>query len=172
MASNQFHTAIRKYHRWLGFFLAGIMSIYAVSGVLLIFRKTDFMKFETIEQHQLSAQLSRQTFIDELGIKGVEVTTESPNTLTLNIGTYDKKTGVALIARKRYPLVLDKLVNLHKSTHNSPLYWLNIAFGLTLLFFVVSAFFMFMPRLPQHKNGLKIAAAGGVFALLVVIFGS
>ena len=31
----------RILHRYLGFFLAGIMMIYAVSGITLIFRNTD-----------------------------------------------------------------------------------------------------------------------------------
>lgn len=33
---------MRVYHRYLGFFLAGIMAVYAISGVVLIFRDTDF----------------------------------------------------------------------------------------------------------------------------------
>jgi len=38
---------MRIIHRYLGFFLAGIMSIYAISGMLLIFRETEFLKYET-----------------------------------------------------------------------------------------------------------------------------
>lgn len=34
----------RVYHRYLGFFLAGIMTIYALSGTIMIFRTTDFIK--------------------------------------------------------------------------------------------------------------------------------
>ena len=40
--STQFY--MRIIHRYLGFFLAGIMTVYALSGVLLIFRSTDFLK--------------------------------------------------------------------------------------------------------------------------------
>ena len=36
----------RVWHRYLGFFLAGIMAVYAVSGVVMIFRNTDFLKQE------------------------------------------------------------------------------------------------------------------------------
>jgi hypothetical protein len=35
---------MRELHRYLGFFLVGIMSVYAISGVVLIFRDTDFLK--------------------------------------------------------------------------------------------------------------------------------
>ena len=37
---------MRIYHRYLGFFLAGIMAIYSVSGIIMIFRDTDFLKKE------------------------------------------------------------------------------------------------------------------------------
>jgi uncharacterized iron-regulated membrane protein len=34
----------RVIHRYLGFFLAGIMALYALSGIVMIFRDTDFLK--------------------------------------------------------------------------------------------------------------------------------
>ena len=64
------------------------------------------------------------------------------------------------------------MVKLHKATNNSPLFWLNIAFGVGLLFFVISAFLMFVPKLPMYKNGLKIAGVGAILTILVVAFGS
>ena len=36
----------RMFHRYLGFFLAGIMAVYAISGIVLTFRNTDYMKSE------------------------------------------------------------------------------------------------------------------------------
>ena len=44
---------MRVLHRYLGFFLAGIMAVYAISGVILIYRDTDFLKSEQVfeEQH-------------------------------------------------------------------------------------------------------------------------
>ncbi|MEW9798904.1 hypothetical protein [Alteromonas sp. CYL-A6] len=172
MASPKFHNTLRKYHRWLGFFLAGIMSVYAISGILLIFRPTDFMKFENVTVHQLSPALSAANVADTLKVKGLKVVSETPEKVILNMGEYDKASGAATVTTKEYPAVLNKMVKLHKATNNSPLYWLNIAFGLTLLFFVVSAFLMFMPHIPLYKSSLKIAAAGAVFAVLVVLFGS
>lgn len=35
---------MRIYHRYLGYFLAGIMAVYAISGLTMIFRDTDFLK--------------------------------------------------------------------------------------------------------------------------------
>lgn len=172
MASPKLHMVFRKYHRWLGFFLAGIMGVYALSGILLIFRPTDILKYEQTETRQLEANLSGVNLLPLLKIKGSKVTNENTEAVELNVGHYDKNTGEAIITRKDYPLVLAKMVKLHKATNNSPLFWLNISFGIGLLFFVVSAFLMFIPKLPIYKNGLKIAGVGAVVTILTVIFGS
>ena len=164
--------AFRKYHRWLGFFLSGIMAIYALSGVLLIFRPTDFLKYEQTQIRQLSANLSAEDVSSAIKVRGLKVIAEDNDTITLNIGEYDKPSGTATLTRKDYPIVLAKMVKLHKATSNSPLFYLNIAYGVSLLFFVVSAFLMFMPKLPMYKNGLKIAGIGAALAALTVIFGS
>lgn len=164
--------AFRKYHRWLGFFLSGIMAIYALSGVLLIFRPTDFLKYEQVQTRQLSANLSAEDVSSAIKVRSLKVIAEDNDTITLNIGEYDKPSGTATLTRKDYPIVLAKMVKLHKATSNSPLFYLNIAFGVSLLFFVVSAFLMFMPKLPMYKNGLKIAGIGAAVAVLTVIFGS
>jgi uncharacterized iron-regulated membrane protein len=37
---------MRIIHRYLGFFMAGIMVMYSVSGVVLVYRDTDFLKKE------------------------------------------------------------------------------------------------------------------------------
>ncbi len=164
--------AFRKYHRWLGFFLAGIMGVYALSGILLIFRPTDILKYEQTETRQFEANLSGADLLPLLKIRGSKVTDENADIIVLNVGQYDKDSGEATITKKDYPLVLAKMVKLHKATNNSPLFWLNISFGLGLLFFVISAFLMFIPKLPMYKNGLKIAGIGAVVTILTVVFGS
>jgi hypothetical protein len=172
MASPKFHNSIRKYHRWLGFFLAGIMAIYATSGILLIFRSTDFLKFPQTEVRQLEPGLQIESLGENLRLKNFKIESESNGVIIFNLGQYDKNTGEATINQLDYPKPLAKLVKLHKATTNSPLFFLNISFGLALLFFVISAFLMFMPKLPFFKNGVKISLAGALFALLVVIFAS
>ena len=172
MASPKLHNSFRKYHRWLGFFLAGIISIYAVSGILLIFRQTEFLKFPQTEVRQLPPALQVEALGDQLRLKGFSVKSESDELIIFNVGEYNKVTGEAVISQLDYPIVLAKLVKLHKATNNSPLFFLNISFGIALLFFVISAFLMFMPKLPLFKNGVKISIAGAIFALLVVIFAS
>jgi hypothetical protein len=172
MASPKFHNTLRQYHRWLGFFLSGIMLVYATSGILLIFRNTDVLQYEQQEQRQLSPQLSAEALGTELRLRGFEVLQQDDSSMTFKQGHYDKTTGLATIVRKDYHPVLQHLVKLHKATTNSPLYWLNISFGLSLMLFVISAFLMHFPKTKLFRNSLKIAGAGFMFAILVVFFGS
>ena len=172
MASAKLHNTFRQYHRWLGFFLAGIMAVYSVSGILLIFRSTDFLKYDYVTQQQLSPNLDAKSLAENVRIRNFKIESETAQSIVFNDGEYDKASGMAKITKKDYPTPLAKLVKLHKANTNSPLFFLNITFGLALLFFVISSFLMFMPRAMPYKNGLKIAGGGIVFALLVVIFSS
>ena len=54
------HNSMRIYHRYLGFFLAGIMAVYALSGIILIFRDTNFLKQEKQVNQQLKPGLSAE----------------------------------------------------------------------------------------------------------------
>ncbi|MFS1703761.1 hypothetical protein [Alteromonas sp. AMM-1] len=172
MASPKFHNSFRQYHRWIGFFLAGIMAVYAVSGVLLIFRNTEFLKFETTYERKLETGLSGEGLGEQLRLKGFAVEDDNGDTIRFRQGQYNKQTGDVVYSVKDYPAPLAKMVKLHKATTNSPLFFVNIAFGVSLLFFVISAFLMFIPKALPYKNGLKIAGIGFVFMVLMVLFGS
>ena len=60
MTQREASNKARIYHRYLGFFLAGIMAVYALSGIVLIFRNTDFLKVETNHERQVASNLSAE----------------------------------------------------------------------------------------------------------------
>ena len=171
MASSTRAQTLRKYHRYLGYFLSGIVLLYASSGVLLIFRKTDFLKFDHHFERQLSPGLQPLALLSELSVKGLAVEGVSDGKVMLNMGQYDVATGQATLTTKEYPAAIDKVVHMHKATTKSPLYFLNIVFGLSLMFFAVSAFFIFPPKATALTTGMKVASAGFLMALLFVFLG-
>ena len=161
----------RKYHRLLGFFLAGVMLIYASSGVLLIFRTTDFLKYEQTVTRALAADLTASELGRQLRLKDFAVTGEADGTLFFEQGSYSKSDGIATLTLTDYPAPVKKLVQLHKATPESPLFFMNVFFGLGLLFLALSSFFMFLRQAPAYKSGLKFALAGAVVALAMVFMG-
>ena len=162
------NNSMRIYHRYLGFFLAGIMSVYAVSGIILIFRDTELLKYEKEIKTQLSSNLSDEGIGQGLRIKDFKVESQKDNVAYFKTGTYDRATGLARHKVKQLPYVLDKMTKLHKANSSSRLFFLNIFFGLALLFFVISAFWMFMPKTPVFRKGMYFALAGLGLSLILI----
>jgi len=158
----------RVYHRYLGFFLAGIMAVYAISGITLIFRDTDTFKKQVVIEKSLDANLPAAQVGKELKIKNFKATSESESVIEFKNGSYNKVTGEATFTKLQTPYLLDKLQHFHKSETGDPLFFLNIFFGVSLLFFVLSAFWMFMPSTPIFKKGLLFASAGLILALVML----
>jgi hypothetical protein len=160
--------SIRVIHRYLGFFLAGIMAVYALSGVVLIYRDTDFLKSEQTFEEQYKPNISNDKLGEELRIRRLKVTKEEGDMVYFKDGDYNRKTGVAHIRSMELPYVLDKMTHLHKASTEDPLYYLNIFFGFSLLFFVVSAFWMYMPKTSIFKRGMIFTAAGIILTLVLL----
>jgi uncharacterized iron-regulated membrane protein len=158
---------MRIIHRYLGFFLAGIMAMYALSGVLMIFRTTDFLKEEKHIQKTIEPGLSAEGLGPALKIK-LQVEKEEGNLLYFKNGKYNKATGEADYTVKELPTLLHKMEGVHKATVNSPLYFLNIFFGFSLLFFVISTFWMFAPKTKIFKKGLWFTAGRIVLTLILL----
>ena len=159
---------MRIFHRYLGFFLSGIMAVYAISGIVMIFRETEFLKSEREIERQLAVDLPDAEVGSTLRIKEFKVERTDGSLIYFREGTYDKKTGLAKYKAKQLPYLLDKMTKLHKATTNRPLYFLNIFFGISLLFFVLSAFWMFMPKTEVFRKGLYFALGGIVLTLILV----
>ncbi|MDR2237729.1 MAG: hypothetical protein LBE92_16525 [Chryseobacterium sp.] len=159
---------MRVTHRYLGYFLAGIMAVYAVSGVLLVYRDTDFLKKEKKYDKTVAAHLTEKELGKELKIKGLEAEKTEGGIMYFKQGTYDLATGKAKYAKMELPFVLDKMVKLHKSQSKEPLSPLNTFFGISLFFFVISSFWMFNPKSKAFKRGIKFTIAGLVLSIILL----
>jgi hypothetical protein len=168
MTQREVSNKARIYHRYLGFFLAGIMGVYAISGIVLIFRDTDFLKVEKLHEKQLTANLNAEQLGKEIKIRRLEFTELNGEVASFKQGFYNTKTGEVSYTTKKLPLVLDKMTHMHKAKSADPLYFLNIFFGVALLFFVISAFWMFLPGSTIFKKGLYFAAGGMVLTFILL----
>ncbi len=165
----EFSNKIRTYHRYLGFFLAGIMAMYAISGIVLIFRDTDFLKKETLNKKTLKTGLNAEALGKEIKIKQLKFQQVEGDLATFEQGSYNIVSGDVAYVTKALPLVLDKMTHLHKAKSSEPLYILNIFFGLSLLFFVLSSFWMFLPGTSIFKKGIYFSLAGMALVLILLL---
>jgi len=159
---------MRIVHRYLGFFLTGIMAMYALSGIVLIFRKTDFLKQEVQQERVLKPNLTTAELGKEIHINGLKIEKTDGDIAYFEKGQYNESTGAVIFMEKKLPVVLDKMTKLHKANTNSPIYWLNIFFGTALLFFVISAFWMFLPKTSVFKKGIYFSLAGVILTLILL----
>lgn len=162
-------TTMRLLHRYIGYFMAGIMAVYAISGVLLIYRDTDFLKKEKKFNKKIEANVSADKLGKKLKIKGLEVKEQKGNLLVFKEGTYNLKTGEAKYTKKELPFFLKKMTDLHKSDSKHKLSILNTIFGISLLFFVISSFWMFNTKSRIFKNGIIISIIGLILALFLTM---
>ena len=158
----------RLIHRYLGFYLVGIMAVYAISGITLIFRKDDTFKKIVVESKQLNPMLDSKLLGSQKKIKDLNFTENKGDLYFFNQGQYNMKTGEATYKVKKVPFLLDKMQKLHKATTKSPVYWLNIFFGVSLLFFVISAFWMFLPGTNVFKRGIYFSILGFIMTILIL----
>ena len=160
---------MRVYHRYLGYFLAGIMAVYALSGIVLIFRDTNFLKNDKQNEKHLKPNLTSEELGKELRMKDLKIDKEEGDLLSFKQGTYNKTTGVAKYTSKELPAFVAKLTKLHKSSTKDPLFYLNVFFAISLLFFVLSSFWMFLPKTTIFKKGLYFTLAGIILTIILLI---
>lgn len=159
---------MRIVHRYLGYFLAGIMAVYSVSGILLVYRDTDFLKKEKNYDKVIDKNLSEKELGKELKIKNLEVEKTEGTVLKFKQGTYNASTGQAKYSKKELPFVLDKMTKLHKAQSKDTLSPLNTFFGVSLFFFVISSFWMFNPKTKAFKRGIIFTVAGLIVSIILI----
>lgn len=158
---------MRIVHRYLGYLMAGIMAVYAISGVILVYRDTDFLKKENVYEKVLEKNLTEKQLGEETKIKNLEIKKTENGISYFKEGTYNSATGEAKYTKKELPFVWDKMTKLHKAKSEQTLSPLNTFFGICLLFFVISSFWMFPPKSKVFKRGMVFTAIGIVIALLL-----
>ena len=143
---------MRVYHRYLCFFLACIMFMYALSGITLTFRDKAYFKKEVVVEKTIEKDLEKPPMIR--GAKNIE---------------YNKETGDLKYIQMKPPKILGLIEGMHKATSSTPLYFLNVFFGVALLFFVFSAYWMFLPQTDIFKKAIYFTLGGIALSLLMIL---
>jgi hypothetical protein len=160
---------MRIFHRYLGFFLAGIMAVYSLSGIVMIFRNGDTFKKTTFHKETIAVNLSSEEVGRAIKVRNLKFDKEEGNLAFFKDGQYERTTGEIEYVTKELPYLLDKMTHMHKATTGDPLFFMNIFFGLSLLFFVISSFWMFIPSSNIFKKGLYFTL-GGIILTLIMVF--
>jgi hypothetical protein len=165
---------MRILHRDVGFLMIGLTLVFSLSGLLLVYRPTGFLKSDTAVSRTVEEGLSAQDIGRALHMRRLEVVSDDGRTVlfsgapAVRNGKYDRQSGAVSYTEQRLPAALEKLTQLHKSSSRDALHWFVVLYGVLLTFLAVSSFWMFKPSTRQFRRGLVLAAGGVVAASLLV----
>lgn len=161
-SNSSIYRLMRVLHRDIGFFVIGLTVIYCISGFMLTYRDTDFLKSETEVSKTIESGLAASQVVRALHLKGVRVLGEDEQEVRFTGGTYNKQTGAAEYVSMELPSVLQSFNNLHFVSSKDSRHWFTALYAALLLFLAVSSFWMYKPGSKYFKRGLFISIAGFV----------
>jgi hypothetical protein len=160
---------MRSWHRYIGFFVIGLTAIYSISGVLLTFRDTDFLKSATLVEETLTPNMTAIDLGMTLHLRTLKIVEQEEDVLKFDKGTYNKATGQVSYVSMEWPGWLRAIAGLHRVSSRDSRLWFAILYGAALLFLAISSFWMYSPRVKHFKRGVYISIAGGAAAILLLI---
>ena len=165
---------MRTLHRNIGFFVIGLTLIYSLSGIVLVYRTTDFLKQDTPVQKTIAKNIDSTELAKVLRVKEINIIKTEGNTLffkagaAIHNGKYDKATGMISYTEKQLPAILNKLNGLHKASSRDSVHIFSVIYGLLLCFLAVSSFWMIKPGTQLFRKGIYISMAGFVTAIVLL----
>ncbi len=160
---------IRILHRDIGFFVIGLTVIYCISGVLLIYRDTNFLRSELQIERTLEAGLSENRLLQTLKLKGAKITGVDEGEIHFSGGTYNKESGEVSYVTKDYSQPFRAFNKIHKAPSQDSRHWFMVLYAVSLLFLALSSFWMYRPGTTYFKRGLIIALAGSMASVVLII---
>ncbi len=161
---------MRALHRDIGFFLIGLVVLYSLSGVLLIYRDTDFLKTTQRIETTLAPNLEEQSLARALREKRLIGVHQEGEALVFKGGSYNRVTGQVSYQTEKLPQFLEMFVNLHKASSEKAVSWITTLFGGLLAFMAISSFWMFRSSHRHFKRGITLATVGfGAAAFMMIL---
>lgn len=161
---------MRIWHRDIGFFIFGLVVVYALSGILLMYRNTDFLQKQVTMEKQLKPGLAIEDLAKELRMRELKITKTEGETVFFENGSYNQTSGAAVVTIKQLMFPLNKLVDFHKAISLKATYWFNLVFGVLLLFMAISSLWMYKVGTKVYKRGMILVGAGILFTFLLLLF--
>ena len=174
---------IRDIHRDFGYFYVGLIVSFAFSGILMNHRENWHPEKYTVDTKVIQVNLPdksqiNEEFAENLGKElGID---DKMRRHSVKKGTFkisfekhdveiDMKTGVGEIVAFNKTPIISQTMKLHKSTSNWWIYYSDI-FGISLILIAITGTLMVTHgKNTFKKRGWKLAAAGIIFPLIVLV---
>lgn len=161
---------IRILHRNIGFFILGFVLIYALSGITLIYRDSDFMKHERTIKVNLPVETKPSDLGPVLKLRELKVLKTEGDVIYFQGGSFNTASGEAVYSVKELIFPFNKLTTLHKTPSKNPFHWFTLVFGVLMLFMAISSLWMFSTKSKMFRKGIYFVLTGFVFAIILLLF--
>ena len=174
----------RNLHRDLGYFYIGLIISFAFSGILMNHRDDWHPEKYTVLTKEINVAIPKdkeitEKFAEELGKQlGIEdkfrrhkvKKNELKISFVKNDVEIDLKSGKGEIVTFSKTPLISQTMKLHKNTSNWWIYYSDI-FGLSLITMAITGAIMIPAgKFTFKKRGWKLALAGLIFPILILIF--
>lgn len=159
---------VRILHRDIGFFVIGLTIIYCVSGIMLTFRDTGFLKTETLIEKNIEPGLRADQLSIVLHLWDMKLIDQNDKEIRFLKGTYNKKTGVVIYLSEEIPGLLRAFNSLHVASSRDSRSPFTLIYAGMLLFLAISSFWMYKPGTRLFKRGIITALCGMTISILLV----
>lgn len=159
---------MRSLHRDIGFFVIGLTIIYCISGIMLIYRDTGFLKQVRLIERQLPLNTNEHKLGRILHIRDFKVLKQDNEIVYFQNGTYNKTTGIAKYSAETLPIILEKFNKLHKLPSKKITHLFSLIYCILLLFLAVSSLFIYKPKTRLFHRGINITIAGFICAIILL----
>lgn len=160
---------MRIMHRDIGFFVIGLTVIYCISGIMLTYRDTGFLKSERLIEKNIEPGLQAAQLGKALHLRNIELVGQDEEIIRFTAGTYNRETGIANYVSEEIPAVLSAFNSLHVTSSKDVRSVFSVFYAILLLFLGISSFWMYRPGSRLFKRGVITALSGVAASILLVI---
>lgn len=162
---------MRAIHRYLGFFAVGIMVVYALSGITLLYRTGSFLKTSTPVEAVVDPGLDADGLAAAIKVRSIKPITATDSIITFADGSYDRITGKVSYTRTQIVEPVQSFISFHKvSEAKSPvLAYAATAFGIILILLALTSLFMYRPSAKPFVTNMVLFALGLAAAIALVL---
>src|SRR5664279_3981675 len=123
---------MRFLHNNIGFFIVGLVVIYSLSGIIQIYRDTDFLKHDVYNEKKLAPKLPAPQLKEVLRYRDFTIDKTEGNIVYFKNGTYNSVTGIANYTTKEWYGFIVPFTELHKTSSRGIAHYFTTIFGILL----------------------------------------
>jgi hypothetical protein len=167
--SSKMRRLMRDLHNKIGYFIVGLVIIYALSGIVQTYRDTSFLKQEVINEKVIEANLDTEKLGKAIKQKELKIEKTEGTIQYFKDGSYNTVTGEVKYVTKEWYAWIKPFTELHKSNSKGIIHYFTVAFAIALFFMCVSAFWMFKPGTKAFSSGVILTVLGIISSVVLVL---